>query len=291
MSRALVQSVWARARDARYALPGWIEAHHAGPVAASTASLIARLTRRGIAATPGYFQATHADPQTIAQANAAMLMCLTGDAYLSVKAPPMRFDPGLLGGVAMLARDVGRSILLDAHAPKDADATLGVLRALLPDHPATGVALPTRWARTARDAAALRDTGARIRLVRGEWADADPAQDDPSAQAYLAVVRLLAGRRAPVAVATHRPDVAQAALRLLRDSGTPVELEQLRGLPRRATMAVARHMGVGVRVYVPFGPGWWPYAVDKALARPDLPLWALRDWLGGARLGRALAAL
>jgi proline dehydrogenase len=34
-----------------------------------------------------------------------------------------------------------------------------------------------------------------------------------------------------------------------------------------------------VRLYYPFGPGWWPYAADKALARPYLPLWALRDLL------------
>jgi proline dehydrogenase len=35
-----------------------------------------------------------------------------------------------------------------------------------------------------------------------------------------------------------------------------------------------------VRLYYPFGPGWWPYAVEKALSRPYLPLWALRDALG-----------
>jgi proline dehydrogenase len=45
-------------------------------------------------------------------------------------------------------------------------------------------------------------------------------------------------------------------------------------------MAVARQLGVRVRLYYPFGPGWWPYALDKALARPYLPLWALRDFLG-----------
>jgi proline dehydrogenase len=53
----------------------------------------------------------------------------------------------------------------------------------------------------------------------------------------------------------------------------------LRGLPRRRTTAVARKLGVPARLYYPFGPGWWPYAVDKALARPYLPLWALRDML------------
>ena len=83
-----------------------------------------------------------------------------------------------------------------------------------------------------------------------------------------------------VGVATHDPDLAEAALNLLLEAGTPCELELLRGLPRRRTLEVARRMGVPVRFYYPFGPGWWPYAIDKALARPYLPVWAFRDMLG-----------
>jgi proline dehydrogenase len=66
-------------------------------------------------------------------------------------------------------------------------------------------------------------------------------------------------------------------LTLLLDAGTPCELEQLRGLPSRRTAAVARRLAVPIRVYVPFGPGWWPYALDKALAKPYLPAWMIRD--------------
>jgi len=69
-------------------------------------------------------------------------------------------------------------------------------------------------------------------------------------------------------------------LAALQQAGTPCELEQLRGLPRRRPMAIARRLGVPVRLYLPFGPGWWPYALNNALARPHLPLWAARDLLG-----------
>jgi proline dehydrogenase len=51
-------------------------------------------------------------------------------------------------------------------------------------------------------------------------------------------------------------------------------------------MAVARRLGVPVRVYIPFGPGWWPYALDKALARPYLLSWMIRDRLAPANAGR-----
>ena len=65
----------------------------------------------------------------------------------------------------------------------------------------------------------------------------------------------------------------------LAEAGTPCELEQLRGLPAKRTSAAARRLGVPVRLYYPFGPGWLPYAVNSALARPYLPIWALRDAL------------
>ncbi|HEV2867122.1 MAG TPA: proline dehydrogenase, partial [Allosphingosinicella sp.] len=133
--------------------------------------------------------------------------------------------------------------------------------------------------RSTADAARFRETSARIRIVKGEWSDTAAAERDVEAD-YLRLVTGLAGRAAPVAVATHDPSLAERALRILLAAATPCELEQLRGLPNRRTMAVARRLGVPVRVYVPFGPGWWPYALDKALARPHLLSWMISDRLG-----------
>jgi len=149
------------------------------------------------------------------------------------------------------------------------------------DLPHVGVALPARWRRSESDAAGLRDSAARIRIVKGEWADPEWTQVDVDSN-YLSLIGRLAGRKAPVSVATHDPELAERALRILLDSGTPCELEQLRGLPARRTMAVARRLGVPIRIYVPFGPGWWPYALDKALARPHLLAWMVRDRFGSA---------
>lgn len=79
----------------------------------------------------------------------------------------------------------------------------------------------------------------------------DPDWRDPDIESnYLALVSRLAGRSAPVAVATHDPGLADRALRLLLAAGTPCELEQLRGLPTRRTMAVAKDLGVPVGIYV-----------------------------------------
>lgn len=266
------------ARTVRYALPRHLGRLLPAPDAERTASRCARLNRRGCAVTAGYFHADDAAPDAIAAANIAMAGLLAPQgpgSYLSVKAPPMGFDTALLGSIAQAAEAAGIGLLLDAHAPKDTDATLALAAAL----PGMGIALPARWQRSAGDAAHFRNMAARIRIVKGEWAD--PQGDVPDiAKAYLALVRSLAGRKAPVAIATHDPALAEAALSALQQAGTPCELEQLRGLPRRRSIVVARRMGVPVRLYLPFGPGWWPYALNNALARPHLPLWAARDLLG-----------
>jgi proline dehydrogenase len=273
---------WAALRKARYALPHFVERLFPGPGPSSAARRCRKLDRAGMASTLGYFQAADSRPEDIVAANlavAGLLAGRSGDVYLSVKAPPLAFDPAHLRRIAESAAAAKMTLLFDAHAPKDADRTLKAVSALLDEFPRTGFALPARWLRSRGDAAAFRDSSARIRLVKGEWADPDWRGMDVEAS-YLALAARLAGRAAPVAVATHDPGLAGLALTLLLDRGTPCELEQLRGLPSRRTMAVARSHGVPVRVYVPFGPGWWPYAIDKALARPYLLSWIISDRLG-----------
>lgn len=276
---------WAALRAARYALPHLVEQIAPGPGPGAAARRCLKLNKAGLAATLGYFQAGDARPEDIVAANlaAASLMAgRPGGSCLSVKAPPLAFDPACIRAIADSAAAAGICLIFDAHAPKDADRTLAAVSDLLGEFPGTGFALPARWLRSRRDAAEFRGSSARIRLVKGEWADPDWRGQDVEAS-YLALAARLAGRAAPVGVATHDPALAERALTLLLQAGTPCELEQLRGLPARRTMAVARRLGVPVRIYVPFGPGWWPYALDKALARPYLLSWMIRDRLALAR--------
>ena len=273
---------WAALRNARYALPRHVERMVPGPGPRAAARRCRKLNRAGLAATLGYFQPGDSRPDDIVAANVAaagLLADRVGDVYLSVKAPPLAFDPTCLRTIAESAAAANMTLMFDAHAPKDADRTLAAVSDLLACFPRTGFALPARWLRSREDAAAFRDSSAPIRLVKGEWADPEWRGLDVAAS-YLALVARLAGRAAPVAVATHDPGLAERALRLLLAAGTPCELEQLRGLPARRTMAAARRLGVPIRVYVPFGPGWWPYALDKALARPYLLSWMIQDRLG-----------
>jgi proline dehydrogenase len=269
-------------RNARYAMPRYLGRVVRGPGPGTASRRCRRLNRDGLAATVGYFHASDARPEEIVAANmavAGLLADRAGDVYLSVKAPPLAFDAARLRQVADAAAAAGMALMFDAHAPKDADRTLEAVSGFLGEFPRTGFALPARWRRSLADAAGFRESSARIRVVKGEWADPHWADRDVDAS-YLGLIVRLAGRAGPVAVATHDPDLAERALTLLLRAGTPCELEQLHGLPSRRTVAIARRLGVPVRIYVPFGPGWWPYALDKALARPYFLSWMIRDRLG-----------
>ncbi len=247
--------------------------------AAYAAGLAERLRVQGYALTIGHFLADKGSPDAIVTANCAVADALASsecDAYLAVKAPPLGFDPVRLATIRKAADRAGLPMVFDAHRFVDADQTLACVRHLIADHPGTGVALPARWWRSLDDAIALRDSSARLRLVKGEWAEPGVPEGD-AGERFLAIARKLAGREAPVGVATHDPALAEAALKILLAAGTPCELEQIRGLPRRRAVAVARQLKVRVRIYVPFGEGWWPYALGKMLERPYLIMWWLRD--------------
>ena len=272
-------------RHVYYSLPNYIERALPGPGPEVTARHCERLSRKGLAATVGYFQSSDAQPPEIVAANVAIARLLgdqPGDVYLSVKAAPLTFDPAHLRTIADAAGAAGLALMFDAQGIQHADRTQGIVAALLPEVPRTGLVIPARWSRSMADAARFRESPARIRIVKGEYPD--PGWGDRNVEAhYVALAAYLAGRGGPVAVATHDAPLAERALTLLLAQGTPCELEQLRGLPRRQTVAIAKSLGVPIRLYIPFGPTWWPYAVGKALTRPYLLSWMIRDLLGAGR--------
>lgn len=262
-------------RSARHKLPWLVEGWLKGPDAGDTARLAGRVAARGQSVTVGYFS-PHGVPHArivAAYRDFAASAAKAGiDACLSIKAPKLDFEPAALRQIA----DLGLPLVFDAHGPELADATHAAAAAV-----GAGLVLPARWQRSIADAQIWRDRPVRIRVVKGEWPDlaGDPA--DRSA-AFLTLIKGLSGRSAPVGVATHDPELAAAALALLGESGTPCELELLRGLPRRRCEAAARKIGVPVRLYLPFGGGWWSYAIDSALERPHLPWWWLKDRFSSA---------
>lgn len=266
----------------RVGLSRTVEAVVPAPDARAAARAAAALRTKGMTATLSYFPAWDGVPAGIVGACEALSNALDGavpDTCLAIKASPLHFDKDLLRAVAGPASAAGMTVVFDALTHVQAGPTLDLVEWLADAYGASGTALPVRWRRSLADAERLREAPVRIRLVKGEWGDPDGDAGEP-ALAFLNLVRMLAGRRASVGIATHDPALAREALEILKPSGTPCELEQLRGLPMKRCTAVAAELGIPVRLYWPFGPGWWPYAAEKLVERPYLPKWWLADRWG-----------
>jgi proline dehydrogenase len=238
---------------------------------------------RGMATTIGYFNGETEAPRAVANVYLATLDALEAnpiDAYLSLKAPALAYDAGLLDEVVARAARAGRGIHFDSHDIDSVEPTLAAIERATQRSGQIGCTLPGRWKRSIGDARRAIDLGLRVRVVKGQWADPDEPLRDGSA-GFLAVIDELAGRARHVAVATHDPQLAREAVRRLRAAGTPCELELLVGLPMQASLRAAREAGVAVRAYVPFGVAWVPYALTRARERPYLVQWVVRDALVG----------
>ena len=267
----------------------------------------ARLAARGRATTIGYFNADGDAPRAVADACLAALEAIgrAGGAqparpYLSIKVPALGFDDALVGEIVDRAGRGGVGVHFDSHEADQADATFVAIAAAarrLPAPPAAaaegdagaaagardergpwrlGCTLPGRWPRSLDDAARAADLGLRVRVVKGQWADPAAPGVDPR-RGFLEVIDRLAGRARQVAVASHDAPLAREALQRLRRAGTPTELELLLGLPMHGALRVAREMQAAVRIYLPFGVSWLPYALLHVQKNPRVAWWALRD--------------
>ncbi len=240
-----------------------------------------QLTRRGMSATIGFWN-TERDPvREVADQYLQGLGALAAGPdtdYLSIKLPALRFSKELLGEVAERARSAACRIHVDSLAPEEADHTRSMVEATLAEVPGVdiGYTLPGRWLRSRDDARWASDRDLFVRVVKGEWADpADPQRDKRAG--FLEVIDALAGRARRVGVATHDPTLADKSIRRLQQAGTPCDLELLYGLPMRDAIRRASDLGVPVRIYVPYGEAYMPYALSQVRRKPRIVWWVLKD--------------
>ncbi len=252
----------------------------AGDRLTDAAATARTLTDRGLLVTLGYWNATSDDARAVAQEYLRGLDVLAGmeDSYLSAKLPALGFSPTLLAEVLEDGARRGIRVHLDSHWPATAARTRAMLDEALGARPEAdvGVTIPGRWNRSAEDARWACARGLSVRVVKGEWPD--PGDPDRDLRAgYLEVIDALAGAARHVGVATHDPWLAGEAVRRLRDASTPCTLELLYGLPMRESLRQARALDLPVRVYVPYGTAYMPYAVDELRRHPRMALWLARD--------------
>lgn len=257
------------------------QAYIAGPDLTDAIHTCHRFSQRGISSTIGYWDKVEEDPQFVADAYLTALDTLKREdlnCYLSIKAPSLQLSPDLIMEIVKRGRDASVGIHFDSLAPETASQTIALVASAVQHFPQIGCTLPGRWKRSLQDVNQVIDLGVKVRVVKGQWADPNYPNIDLR-EGFLAVINQLAGCTNHVAVATHDPALAREALRRLKEAGTPCELELLFGLPSNAVMRVADEMGVKVRLYVPYGEAYAPYALSQVRKKPQILWWIIRDTL------------
>ena len=169
-------------------------------------------------------------------------------------------------------------LMLDMEDADYVQPTLDLHAALAAEGVPAAVTLQAYLHRTAEDLRSLVDTGTAVRLVKGAF-----PIDKRIGFPYQAAIRRnyldLAGRMLaeearesgfyPI-FATHNHRLIDAILEQAKARGWPAgsyEFEMLYGV-RPALQRDLAKRGERVRVYLPFGRDWWPYAVRRVGETP-----------------------
>jgi proline dehydrogenase len=239
-----------------------------------------QLASTGTASTLGFWNADEDPTRHVTDVYLAAIRSLAArpGAYLSIKAPAIGFSPELTDEIAQQAKHQDVRLHFDAMAPDTVDSTRVLIERFLAAGVKVGTTLPGRWRRSPDDALWVAERGIPVRVVKGQWIDPSAPTLDLRT-GFLEVINRLAGRASRVSVATHDVVLAEKAIHRLRIAGTACDLELLHGLPMKESLRLAARLSVDVRVYVPYGKAYLPYALSRMSTNPRLLWWLIRDAL------------
>lgn len=182
------------------------------------------------------------------------------------------------------AREVSGFVRIDMEGSAYTERTMRIFESFHDEFPdEVGIVIQTMLKRSEADIERMIERKARVRLVKGAYAE--PAsiafQDtDTIDENYRRLMeRLLADGRYP-ALATHDPKLIEAAIDFTRRRGISNdtwEFQMLYGVRRDEQMRLF-NQGYRMRVYVPYGPKWYPYFTRRIAERPANALFVLRQF-------------
>jgi CelD/BcsL family acetyltransferase involved in cellulose biosynthesis len=228
-----------------------------------------RYASAGYLTTVGFWNTASTPRTVVAEQATATAEALREGSEVSLKLPSMGGDGPPLEELLATCMEHGLTLHLDALRPDSAASIQAAALRLTEQFPgAVGCTLASRWARSAADAQALAAKPVRVRIVKGEFEDS--AGEVESRAGYAGLARALSGRADLVEVATQDAPLARVALEALLADGTPCELQVLHGMRAAKAVAVARELGVPIRVYIPYGTGRLPYTRAQLRRNPVL---------------------
>jgi proline dehydrogenase len=184
--------------------------------------------------------------------------------------------------ICAAAAAAGTTVTLDMEDHTTTDSTLGILRELRTDFPATGAVLQAYLRRTAADCRDQAVAGSRVRLCKGAYREPEsvayqsPLDVDKS---YVRCLKILMTGSGYPMVATHDPRLVRIATTLIqraaRSQGS-YEFQMLYGIRPNEQLRLAEE-GETVRVYVPYGDEWYGYLMRRLAERPANVAFFLRS--------------
>ena len=221
--------------------------------------------------------------------------------HLSLRLTQLGLDVDPSRCVSLLSGVLDRAgetfVRIDMEDSARIDRTLAVFDAMWAEgRRNVGVVIQSYLYRSARDVERLVAMGARVRLVKGAYAEppsvAYPRKQDVDLNfARLAEVLLVRGSYP--AIATHDEHLIDIVIRIAEDRGMSrdrFEFQMMYGIRRDLQVGLHRR-GYGVRIYVPFGTEWYPYFMRRLGERPANALFVVRNLLRERRFGRRRAGV
>ena len=210
------------------------------------------------------------------------------DSNLSIKLTQLGLDLGLdlaraqTRRILDCARQWNTFIRVDMEGSTYTATTIALVEQLHGEGYNVGTVLQAYLHRTASDVEQLTAKGIRIRLVKGAYREpAEVAiQEKADVDAnYIKLLDPLLASSGYHAIATHDERMINAAIataRRLKRAPDSFEFQMLYGI-RRDLQEKLRRDGWGVRVYIPFGPEWYPYFMRRLAERPANLLFLLKN--------------
>lgn len=187
--------------------------------------------------------------------------------------------------VLALAESYNNFVRVDMEGSAYTARTLDLVAQAYAAHQNVGTVLQSYLLRTNEDLERMMKLGCRLRLVKGAYLEpatvAYPNKSDVDAAYVRQAHRMLEAANYP-AFATHDEKIIEQILHEVQSNGhdkARFEFQMLYGIRRDLQQRLLKE-GYNVRVYVPFGDGWYPYFTRRLAERPANALFILKALFG-----------
>lgn len=205
----------------------------------------------------------------------------------------MDFDPALaekiVGEMVEHAAASHSFVRIDMEGSPYTEATIGITERLSSRFPGSvGTVLQAYLYRTEVDTERLLEQEIRIRLCKGAYKEGPEVAFATKANVDANYVRLMKrmvtfakdGRGVFCGIATHDEAIIKEMRSFVREQGiekSAFEFQMLYGIRRDLQRQLIAE-GFGVRVYLPFGPEWYPYFMRRLAERPANVLFLAKNF-------------